>query len=174
MDYSTCFVKRANGHAAILQQTELDVGLDLVLSLPMRRHGRGRRGRVHHRAHRRDALLAVQSGAIAAAAVAVRAKCVPNPTGYELRAPPHHTMTRDSRHSTLWKGLTCLFALQLPLVGAQLAEIEKATNASLLWGPYRPNLYFGVRPRIPKSLMGGLMWARVDDYQSIQHSEYDQ
>jgi len=79
-------------------------------------------------------------------------------------------MTRESRHGTLWKGLTCLFALQLPLVSAQVAEIEKATNASLLWGPYRPNLYFGVRPRIPKSLMGGLMWTRVEDYQSVQHS----
>ena len=88
-------------------------------------------------------------------------------------APASHiTMTRDSRHGTLWKGLACLFALQLPLVGAQLAEVEKATNASLLWGPYRPNLYFGVRPRIPKSLMGGLMWTRVEDYQSVQNSKY--
>jgi mannosyl-oligosaccharide glucosidase len=80
-------------------------------------------------------------------------------------------MTRESRHGTLWKGLTCLFALGLPLVSAQVAEVEKATNASLLWGPYRPNLYFGVRPRIPKSLMGGLMWTRVEDYQSAQHSK---
>jgi mannosyl-oligosaccharide glucosidase len=81
-------------------------------------------------------------------------------------------MTRDSRHGTLWKGLTCLLALQLPLVTAHVSEVEKATNASLLWGPYRPNLYFGVRPRIPKSLMGGLMWTRVEDYQSVQNSEF--
>jgi mannosyl-oligosaccharide glucosidase len=81
-------------------------------------------------------------------------------------------MTRDNRHGTLWKGLTCLLALYIPLASAQVAEVEKATNASLLWGPYRPNLYFGVRPRIPKSLMGGLMWTRVEDYQSVQHSEY--
>lgn len=80
-------------------------------------------------------------------------------------------MTRDSRHSTLWKGLLCLFAVQLPLVNAQVADIEKATNASLLWGPYRPNLYFGVRPRIPKSLMGGLLWTRVEDYSSVQNSK---
>jgi hypothetical protein len=78
-------------------------------------------------------------------------------------------MTRKSRHGT-W--LTCLLALQLPLASAQAAEVEKATNASLLWGPYRPNLYFGVRPRIPKSLMGGLMWTRVEDYQSVQSSEF--
>ena len=93
------------------------------------------------------------------------------PAKLQLELPASlNTMTRESRHGTLWKGLTCLLALQLPLVSAQIAEIEKATNASLLWGPYRPNLYFGVRPRIPKSLMGGLMWTRVEDYQSVQHS----
>jgi hypothetical protein len=81
------------------------------------------------------------------------------------------TMTRDIRHSSLLKGLLCLLAIQLPLVDAQVADIEKATNASLLWGPYRPNLYFGVRPRIPKSLMGGLLWTRVEDYSSVQNSK---
>ncbi|CAN9134571.1 unnamed protein product [Alternaria alternata] len=98
----------------------------------------------------------------------------PEPAPAKLQTAPawalHNTMTRESRHGTLWKGLTCLFALQLPFAGAQVAEVEKATNASLLWGPYRPNLYFGVRPRIPKSLMGGLMWTRVEDYQSVQHN----
>ena len=49
-------------------------------------------------------------------------------------------------------------------------EIARAQNQSLLWGPYRPNLYFGVRPKIPKSFMGGLMWARVDQFQDVQHS----
>ncbi|OCK78107.1 glycoside hydrolase family 63 protein [Lepidopterella palustris CBS 459.81] len=53
---------------------------------------------------------------------------------------------------------------------AAVREIEKASNDSLLWGPYRPNLYFGVRPRIPKSLMTGLLWARVEDFQSVQHN----
>lgn len=28
-------------------------------------------------------------------------------------------------------------------------------RSSLLWGAYRPNLYFGLRPRIPNSLMTG-------------------
>ena len=34
---------------------------------------------------------------------------------------------------------------------------------SLLWGPYRPNLYFGIRPRIPQSLLMGLMWTRTQN-----------
>ncbi|QSS50985.1 glucosidase I [Histoplasma capsulatum var. duboisii H88] len=47
-------------------------------------------------------------------------------------------------------------------------ELGRASNESLLWGPYRPNLYFGVRPRLPKSLIMGLMWANVDEFQNIQ------
>ncbi|KAF2280533.1 glucosidase I [Westerdykella ornata] len=58
-----------------------------------------------------------------------------------------------------------------PVASAQVAsDIEKASNETLFWGPYRPNLYFGVRPRVPRSLMGGLMWTRVEDYQSVQHN----
>lgn len=49
-----------------------------------------------------------------------------------------------------------------------LNAISSASNASLLWGPYRPNLYFGVRPRLPKSLLTGLLWSNVDDYQAFQ------
>lgn len=51
-----------------------------------------------------------------------------------------------------------------------LAENAKLSNESLLWGPYRPNLYFGVRPRIPKSLTTGLLWAKVDSFQGVQNS----
>jgi mannosyl-oligosaccharide glucosidase len=48
-----------------------------------------------------------------------------------------------------------------------IAEVGRQNNESLLWGPYKPNLYFGVQPRIPKSLMAGLMWGRVDNFQDI-------
>jgi mannosyl-oligosaccharide glucosidase len=50
------------------------------------------------------------------------------------------------------------------------SEIGRQNNQSLLWGPYRPNLYFGVRPRIPKSLMTGLMWGKVETYTDFQNS----
>lgn len=50
-------------------------------------------------------------------------------------------------------------------------EYARSTNESLLWGPYRPNLYFGVKPRIPNSLMGGLMWSKVESYQDVQLSK---
>ncbi|RLV88925.1 Mannosyl-oligosaccharide glucosidase [Spathaspora sp. JA1] len=40
-------------------------------------------------------------------------------------------------------------------------------NNSLLWGPYRSSLYFGLRPRLPRSLLSGLMWFSVSDYTSV-------
>ena len=51
-------------------------------------------------------------------------------------------------------------------------EVDKASNRSLLWGPYRSNLYFGVRPRIPQSLLTGLLWAKVDDFEATQESTF--
>jgi len=61
--------------------------------------------------------------------------------------------------------------LSLLAVVAKCANVT-ASDDSLLWGPYRPNLYFGVRPRLPKGLNTGLLWARVDDYTHIQTSSY--
>jgi hypothetical protein len=49
-------------------------------------------------------------------------------------------------------------------------EMARLNNQSLLWGPYRPNLYFGIRPRLPKSIMTALMWAKVDNYVDVQNS----
>lgn len=56
---------------------------------------------------------------------------------------------------------------------ALIKEAARANNQSLLWGPYKPNLYFGVQPRIPNSLSAGLMWAKVEDYATVQQSEYN-
>ncbi|KAL2126219.1 hypothetical protein VTI74DRAFT_1407 [Chaetomium olivicolor] len=50
------------------------------------------------------------------------------------------------------------------------SEIGRQNNQSLIWGPYRPNLYFGVRSRIPKSLMTGLMWGKIKTYNDLQHT----
>jgi mannosyl-oligosaccharide glucosidase len=41
------------------------------------------------------------------------------------------------------------------------------SSSSLVWGAFRPNLYFGLRPRIPQSLMTGLVWFGTQDYQSF-------
>lgn len=51
------------------------------------------------------------------------------------------------------------------------AELGRLNNQSLFWGPYRPNLYFGVRQRGPNSLLTGLMWSNLDSYQAAQQSK---
>jgi mannosyl-oligosaccharide glucosidase len=49
---------------------------------------------------------------------------------------------------------------------------SRPDNSSLIWGPYRPNLYFGVRPRIPRTLLMGLMWGQAGDFKSMQRGVY--
>ena len=61
-----------------------------------------------------------------------------------------------------------LFLLLLVLATAAVSKPIEETDQSLLWGPYRPNLYFGIRPRLPQSLMTGLMWFSTMNYQSVQ------
>lgn len=50
--------------------------------------------------------------------------------------------------------------------------LSTSSNASLLWGPYRPNLYLGIRPRIPNSLLMGLMWSNADNPSDILRSTH--
>lgn len=40
------------------------------------------------------------------------------------------------------------------------------------WGPYRPNLYFGVRPRIPETLLMGLMWSNGNSRNELISSKH--
>ncbi|KAK7693188.1 hypothetical protein QCA50_002754 [Cerrena zonata] len=61
--------------------------------------------------------------------------------------------------------------LLLPLVPAVLSEAVNGSE-SLVWGAYRPNLYFGLRPRVPQSLMTGLMWFGTQNYQSISKTRH--
>lgn len=50
--------------------------------------------------------------------------------------------------------------------------LADASDPSLHWGTYRPNLYFGTRTRSPASLMTGLMYSnvgQVDKFPSMRH-----
>ncbi|KAK3312444.1 glycoside hydrolase family 63 protein, partial [Apodospora peruviana] len=57
------------------------------------------------------------------------------------------------------------WATSLTLV--PISHASNSTSALIepwqIWGPYRPNLYFGVRPQIPDTLLMGLMWASGHD-----------
>ncbi|KAH8107152.1 glycoside hydrolase [Cristinia sonorae] len=65
-----------------------------------------------------------------------------------------------------WVCLALVF-LAIPIHG-------QPNNGSdtLVWGAYRPNLYFGLRPRIKQSLMTGLMWFGVQDYKSVEKTRH--
>ena len=67
-----------------------------------------------------------------------------------------------------------LWLLVVPLTFFHLGVRSDFLNANgsfdtqaTLWGPYRPNLYFGLRPRIPQSLMTGLVWFGTQNYQAM-------
>lgn len=51
------------------------------------------------------------------------------------------------------------------------SEIGRLNNQSLFWGPYKPNLYFGVRPRAEEGLWTGLMWSKINRFGDIQKGE---
>lgn len=63
--------------------------------------------------------------------------------------------------------------MQLPwllLLSLASAASSSSVNDTHLWGAYRPNLYFGIRPRIPQSLLTGLMWFGTQDYNSMSRT----
>ncbi|RVX72722.1 hypothetical protein B0A52_04120 [Exophiala mesophila] len=55
-----------------------------------------------------------------------------------------------------------LVAICLYAIPAWSQDVARPSNTSLQWGPYRPNVYFGIRPRTPDSLLMGLMWSNAD------------
>lgn len=59
--------------------------------------------------------------------------------------------------------LLWLLVLLLPIAYSTPVNVTD----DLLWGAYRPGLYFGLRPRLPQSLMTGLIWFGTQNYQSL-------
>ncbi|KAF2138908.1 glycoside hydrolase family 63 protein [Aplosporella prunicola CBS 121167] len=62
-----------------------------------------------------------------------------------------------------------LFTLVFVTIYFIFSSDASPDNSSLVWGPYRPNLYFGVRPRISKTLLTGLMWSRMENNETVEH-----
>ncbi|KAG9318385.1 glycoside hydrolase [Chiua virens] len=60
-----------------------------------------------------------------------------------------------------------LFWLLLFLLPSWTFSLPNNVTEDLHWGAYRPGLYFGVRPRLPQSLMTGFMWFGTQNYQSF-------
>ncbi len=68
--------------------------------------------------------------------------------------------------------MTCTAVeMRIPWFLPLLAVLVVASDDNdTLWGAYRPNLYFGMRPQIPQSLMTGLIWFGAHDYQSVSRA----
>ena len=65
--------------------------------------------------------------------------------------------------------LLCLCAVVAPTSAADV-------NTSTIWGTYRPQLFFGLRPRVPRTLVTGLAWFSTADYEHasvLRHSASD-
>eukprot|EP01135_Chromosphaera_perkinsii_P010788 Nk52_evm5s2226 gene=Nk52_evmTU5s2226 len=48
---------------------------------------------------------------------------------------------------------------------------DHAHKTKFMWGTYRPQLYFGIRPRLPSSLLFGTMWLDHHVFQEQGHSQ---
>ncbi|MBW0480168.1 hypothetical protein O181_019883 [Austropuccinia psidii MF-1] len=59
-----------------------------------------------------------------------------------------------------------------PQSQSDLEAAAAVTHQSLLWGTYRPNLYFGLRPRQANSLMHGMMWFGAQNFQSFSRARH--
>ncbi len=66
-----------------------------------------------------------------------------------------------------WRLTTCLVSSLWLFLSAEGSNISWQT-----WGPYRPNLYFGIRPQVPRTLLMGLMWAGGEDQNRIASSKF--
>lgn len=68
--------------------------------------------------------------------------------------------------------------LQFDLDAVPFEDADSAQNRydlmahdSLLWGPYRSSNYLGIRPRLPQSLLAGLMWFNVDTFKGMEKAK---
>lgn len=52
------------------------------------------------------------------------------------------------------------------------AQYQTLANDSLLWGPYRSGNYLGIRPRLPHSLLLGLIWFNADSSKGLLSAKH--
>lgn len=51
-------------------------------------------------------------------------------------------------------------------------EYKRINEQSLNWGPYRSNLYLGIRPRIPDSILTGLLWFPAETFHGVMLAKH--
>lgn len=63
--------------------------------------------------------------------------------------------------------LLSLTAQAQPQVEFNSSASAFVEDPALLWSTYAPQLYFGIKPRLPKSITNGLMWFGLNDYEGL-------
>ncbi|XP_065186679.1 mannosyl-oligosaccharide glucosidase-like [Sycon ciliatum] len=67
-----------------------------------------------------------------------------------------------SSYPSLFTSIQSLNHIQVPLDAPRVmtngSSFSPEFSKERLWGSYRPQVYFGMRPRLPKSIVTGLMW----------------
>lgn len=66
---------------------------------------------------------------------------------------------------------TYLQAATLALVA--LTAFAQALDPSLLWGTYRPQIYFGLRTALPRSILSGLLWFDPSSPQGLANARHE-
>lgn len=63
--------------------------------------------------------------------------------------------------------LSCCAALLLHI---QVSSAQDSNATAVEWSTYRPNLYFGLKPRLPESLLTGLIWHGTQSLPALARS----
>lgn len=88
------------------------------------------------------------------------------PTAYSSQDPANSTLSGFVRSRTTIVEVLSFEALTLFSHYSRFSR-SQTEDPALLWSTYNPALYFAVRPRLPKSVVNGLMWLGLD-WDSLQ------
>lgn len=61
----------------------------------------------------------------------------------------------------------------LLIVLAAAVAVAQALDPSLLWGTFRPQIYFGLRTSMPRSILSGLLWFEPSSPKGLVSARHD-
>lgn len=56
---------------------------------------------------------------------------------------------------------------------AEYDPTKPLENPSLIWGTYRPQVYFGIRPALSDSILSGLLWFAPNRFDSVLSARHE-
>lgn len=110
-----------------------------------------------------------------------RSKCQDGSSGQSESSIDSKITASKSRRtsgssSSQWisPSLLLLSSLSILLLSLPLSQATTSNfSPSLLWGTYRPQIYFGLRARVPNSLLTGLAWYNPQSYAGLSNLRHE-